>query len=445
MTGQQFAVPLNHCSVEGRAIWLNCFLLLLTLIPHFLRVSRLSLANDMLPSAGQALLALLRRIRSMGKTLKSFILRCLLFLPHILRRLGRIWPLCPQTSPKDVPKKKGGQGGPSFAGSGCEGYSTIHASRHFNGAGEPRFSLGPGSADVLPLSPIAGQSQSQSAPHSPASSASLSSPGSPRRSNRRLSRGSTPPIAGSPNAVSIHSPRPLNILHLNTPLTLTHSRVTSAQFAGVPPTRPRSPSPIQIPLTVSFPSPSRSPLSSPSPSPSLPSHPLPQPSTPESSSSTQISNVIPQATSERSRRSSFAIRVSPPSRTQTLEQNSPSTFSSPRPPHFVPQGHLSGPTQSSTPESDHSTQAPSDPRGLGSSYLASAHGTAPQGSGIIPAGIPTPSSNQAQYGPSFPQPTISQSVVKLPIADTAKTDGKTRSIRLMTSEQVSRYMKKGDV
>jgi hypothetical protein len=407
----------------------------------------------MLPSAGLALLALLRWIRSTGKTLKSFILRCLLYWPHVFRKLGRIWPRCLQTSPKDVPKKKGGQGGPSFTGTsgGCEGYSTIHASRDSNRAGEPHFSLGPGSADVLPLSPIAGQWQSaQSAPHSPAPSASSSLPGSPRRSGRRLSSGSTPSIASSKNADSVRGTRPLTIRHMNTPLTLTHSRVTSTQFAGVPPARPRSPSPIQIPLTVAFPSPSQSPLPSsspsPSPSPSPHSHPLPLSSTPESSGSTQISNVIPQTISGGSHPSSFDIRVSPPSRSQTLELNNQSAFNSPRPPPFV-QGHQSGPSRSPTPESDHSTQGPSDPRGLGSPYLASAHGTAPHGGGILPPGMPTPYSDQAQCGPSFPQSDISLSLVNLPIADTAGTlpDGRTRSIRLMTSEQVSRDVNKGDV
>ena len=394
----------------------------------------------MLPSAGLALLAILRRIRSIGKTLKSFILRCLLFFPHVLRR---IWPLCPRTSPKDVPKK-GGHIGPSFAGTSgvCEGYRTVHASRDFNRAGEPHFSVGSGSADVLPLSSIAGPSRSQSRPHSPASSTSLSLPGSPRRPDRPLSRGSNPSIASSQNA---DIPRPLTIRHLNTPLTLTHSRVTSTQFAGVLPNRPRSPSPIPIPLTVSFPSPSQPPFPtlspSPSPSPSHPFHPLPQSSTPDSSGSTQVSNVTPQASSEGSCPSSFAIRVSPPSRSQTLEHNSQTTSNSPRSPLFVQHGHLSGPSQSPTAESDHSTQSPSDPRGLGLSYLGSPHGTT-HNSGVPPASIPTASSDQTQYGPSFPQPNVHIST-----ADTAGTllDGKTRSIRLMTSEQVSRYVNKGDM
>lgn len=408
----------------------------MTLIPSFPGVS---LANDMLPSAGLALLALFRQIRSIGKTLKSFILRCLIFFPHLLRR---IWPLCPRASPKDVPKKKGDHAGPSFAGTSdvYKGYSTIHASRDFNRAGEPHFSVRPGSADVLPLSPVAGQWRSQSRPHSPASSTSLSLSGSPRRSDRPLSRSSTRSIASSQNA---DSPRPLTIRHLNTPLTLTHSRVTSTQFAGVLPNRPRSPSPMPIPLTVSFPSPSQPPFPSRSspPPPSPHSHPLPQTSTPESSGSTQVSNVIPQASSEGSCPSSFAIRVSPPSRSLTLEHNSQSTSTSPRSPLFVQPGHLSGPSQSPTAESVRPTQDPSDPRGLGLSYLDSTHGTT-YNSGVLPAGIPTPSSDQVQYVPSFPQP-----IVQIPTVDTAGTlpDERTRSIRLMTSEQVSRYVNKGDV
>lgn len=394
----------------------------------------------MIPSAaGLALLALLRRIRSIGNTLKSFILRCLLFWPHVLRSHGlrRIWPLCPQTSPKDAPERKGGEARLSIARDPgrCEGYSTIYASRHFNRASEPRLPLGSGSAEALPLSPIVWQSRS--APHSPASSISLSLPGSPRRSNSRLSRGSASSIASSHNADSIHSTRQLTILHVNTPLTSTHSRVTSTQFAGVPPGRSRPPSPIPLPLPVSFPSPTSSPL--PSPSPSQHTHLLPQSSTPESSGSTQISNVVPnsQATSEGSRPSSFDIRISPPSRSQTLELNSASSSQSPL---FVQ--NLFGPSQSPNAESEHATQGPS---GLGSPYPASAN--APHDGGVLSVGMPTPSPNQAQHGPSFPQPSIPQSVVYIPAADISGilSDGRTRSIRLMNSEQVSRYMKKGDV
>ena len=421
------------------------------MIPHF----PVSLAYEMLPSPGLALLTLLRRIRSIGGTLKSFILRCLLFFPQVLRSLRHFWPLFLQTSPndqtKDVSKKKGGQQRPSIAGaSGVrEGYSTICTSRDFSRAGEPQLPLGPGSAEALPLSPIGGQSQS--APRSPTSSYSFPSPGSPRRSNKRLSRSSAHSIASSHNADIVHSPRPLTIIPFNTPLTLTHSRVTSTQFAGILPSRPRSPSPKPTPLSFSFPPPSpsqppsRSPSQPPSrsPSPSLYSHPLPQLSAPESSSgSTQISHVISQATEEGSRPSSFDIRVSPPSRSQTLEPtNSQSTFSSPQSPHSVPKEQIPGSSQSPTAESEQPTQSPSDPRdlglglGLGPPYLPSAHENTPHNSGIRSSAVLTPYSDQAQNGPSFPQPSLPSGFLP---------DGR-RSIRLMNSEQVSRYVNKGDV
>ncbi len=331
----------------------------------------------MFPSVGLGLLALLRRIRSIGRTLKSFILRSLLFRPHILRSLKRIWSLCSETSPKDVPKKKGVRARPSFPGASgvCEGYSAIYASRDFNSAGEPHLPLGPGNAEVLHLSPIMGQSQS--APQSPASSRASSLHGSPRRSVRRLSVDSTPSIADS-----THSATQLPIRRLNTPLTLTHSRVTSTQFAGAPRTgRFRSPSP------------------SPFPHPS----PFPQSSTLESSGSTQMPDVspIPQDTSEGSRRSSFDIYIPPPSR-----------------------------PLSPTAEAVHSTQDPSDSRGFGSPYFPEA----------------LASSDQARYRPSFPQPSTSSFVaISLVDASGVWPDGKTRSIGLMHSEQVSRYVNKGDV
>ncbi len=399
------------------------------------------LAYDMFRFSGLGLLALLRGLRSIGHTLKSFILRCLLFWLRVLRSLTRIWSLCPGSSPKDVPKKKGGQTRPSFpaASGACEGYSAIYASRDFNSAGEPHLPLGPGNAEVLHLSPMTGQSQST--PQSPASSLAPSSPGSPRRSDRPLPVGSTPSITGSHNADSIHGTRQLTIRHLNTPLTVTHSRVTSTQFAGAP-SRSRSPS--------LFSSRSRSPSPSPSPSPSLHPRPLLQSSTQENSGSTQTSNVVPisQDTPEGSRQSSFDIRVSPPSRSQTLELNIQSTFNTPQSPLSFQQGHLSGLSQSPTAESERSTQDPSDTRVFDSPYLALAHGNAHHSSGSLPAGALTPSSDQARYRLSFSQLFTSQvSVVNIPVADPSGiwSDGKTRSIRPMHSEQVSRYVNKGDV
>ncbi|KAH9020462.1 hypothetical protein EDB85DRAFT_521995 [Lactarius pseudohatsudake] len=320
--------------------------------------------------SGLGLLALVRAIRSIGHTLKSFILRCVLFWPHILHGLTRIWPLRSRTGPKGVPGKTGGRAGPSFprvSGRG-EGYSTIYASRDFNGAGEPHSQLGPSNAEVLRLSPIMA---SQSLPQSPASSRASSLHGSPRPSDRQLSVGSNASIADS-----IHSGAQLPIRRLNNPLTLTHSRATSTQFAGAP-------------------RPDRSRPSSPSPSPHPP--PLHQSSTPANPGGTRP----PRDTSEGSRRSSIDINISPPSR-------------SPSP----------------TSGSEHSTQDPSSPT-------------------IFPPYFPEPfasSSDQTRYQPSFPQPSTS-SFVAISVVDASGVwpDGKTRSIGLMHSEQVSRYVNKGDV
>jgi len=294
----------------------------------------------MFPSAGLDLLrlALLRPggiLRSIGHTLKSLILRFLLLWPHVLRSLRRIWALCSRTSPKDVPKEKGGQARPSSprASGVCEGYSAIHASRDPSRAGEPyvsRVTTGPGNPEVLHLRPIVGQSQSAS--HTPGSSLTPLLPRSPQGLDRQPSVSSTPSIASPHISVS----------------------------AMHPPGHFRSPSP--------------------SPSPSF------------------------------------------------------------------QQGHLSGLSQFPTTSAEHSTPDPLSPGSLGSPYLA--HGNARHSSGSLPAGTLIPCSDQARSQLSFPPPSPSRvSFVNIPVADASGilSNGKTPSIRLMHSEQVSRYVNKGDV
>ncbi|KAH8995331.1 hypothetical protein EDB92DRAFT_196297 [Lactarius akahatsu] len=156
--------------------------------------------------SGLGLLALVRAIRSIGYTLKSFILRCVLFWPHVLHNFGHIWPLCSQTGLKGAPKTTGGQERPSFpkASGMCEEYSTVYASRDFNRANDsvPRLPLGSGNAEDLHLSSIMVQSSA--------------------------STGSTHSIADS-NRSGTQLPIRLS----NNSLTLTHSRATSTQFAGI--------------------------------------------------------------------------------------------------------------------------------------------------------------------------------------------------------------------
>ncbi|KAH9066341.1 hypothetical protein EDB87DRAFT_709584 [Lactarius vividus] len=353
----------------------------------------------MFPSLGLGLLALLRGIGSIGYTLKSFVLRCLLFRPHILRSFRRIWSLCCETSPKGVSKKKKeGKAKPPFPGAsgGCKGYSTICASRD---SGGPRSQLGSVNTENFLLSPMT--AQSQSVPHSPASTHARSLHGSPQLSDRQLSGSSASSIADSHNVES----RPPPIHYLNTPLTSTHSRVTSTQFGapslGHPRSRSRSrsrhPRPPAAPAVPPVHSRSGSPVYR-YPQP----HPFPRSSSPDN---TQFPDT------ESQDRPEHEIRVDPPSRSQTVE---------------LDQGLSQFPTASA----EHLTPHPLD---LGSSG-------SPYGSGNLP---PTPSSNQA---PSF-LPFISQvSVGNVMTRDASGKwpDGKKRTIMPMHSEQVSRYVSKGN-
>ena len=372
-------------------------------------------------------------MRFIGNTLKSFILRVLLFWPHVLRGLRHIWSLLSGktgTNPKDVLKKKGDQARASFprASGVCEGYSTIHASQHFNRASEPHFE--PNNAEVLHLGPIVGQSQST--PHSPASSLAPSLPSS----DRYIPVSSTSSIA---NADNIQLPP---IPHLNTPLTLTHSRATSTQFAGAPHrSRSRSPFPLShsLPQSSTLESPAASPDHSRSPSPLLFSQPLPlpQPNVLDSSGSTQIPDVtVPHGSSERYRRP--AIKISPPSRTQTTEDDSQRVINFPQSPLSFQQGHLS---QFPTASAENTTPEPSDPGSLGLVQENACHS-----SESLRLNTLAPSPNRASH--PFPLPYNSQvTLVDIPIVDALGnwSDGKRRSIGLMHSDQVSRYVNKGDV
>ncbi|KAH9025120.1 hypothetical protein EDB85DRAFT_244049 [Lactarius pseudohatsudake] len=332
----------------------------------------------MFPFLGLGLLAVLRGLRSIGHTLKSFILRCLLFQPHVLHSFRRIWSLRSGTSPKDASMKKGGDSGearPSFPEvlGGCEGSSTICASRGFNRVDRPRSQLGPvNTENLFPLAPMMVRSQS-----APQVTASLPrAPSTPLRSS--------PSFTDPHNADNTRSALPFIIHHDNTPLTTTqHSRVTSTQFGGAHPGRPpRTPPPFPFPIPSRY-------RSSPSPPPAVyPQHFPPQFSAPESSGDTQITDVPIQQDDQ----SSLRIVVSPPSQSTD----------------------------------------PSEIR----AYLASARESVHSGEGL-PAGPSTrpatPSSDQALSRPPSLRPVPSGS------------SGRTRRIKLMHSEQVSRDVNKGNI
>ena len=235
--------------------------------------------------------------------------------------------------------------------------------------------------------------ESQSAPHSPASSLAPSLAGS----DRHFPVGSTPVIA---NADNIQLPP---IPHSNTPLTLTHSRTTSAQFDGAP---RRSQSPFPHSLS------------------------LPQPSVLDSSGSTQIADVAPNfhGTLEGYHRS--AIEIFP------LEADSHSVIDIPQSPLSFQQGCLS---KFPTAGTEHSILDPSDPESSGLVQGGAHHSRESQ-----PANTLAPSPNKARLLFSS-QETLRES--NIPTVDESGnwTDGKKRSIGAMHSEQVSRFVSKGAV
>jgi hypothetical protein len=380
------------------------------------------------PSAGLCLLALLRRIRSFGYTLKSVILRCLLFWPHLLRR---IWPPCSGTDPKDAPKKKGGRARPSFpqASGVCEGYSTIYASRDRgrdpNRSSGPRLPSESGSTRALRLTVGSGAGQSLSAPHSPVSVSSIEiespSPSSLHPSDRPFPGSSTPSIANLDDI-----PIPHHIPRLGAPLTLTHSRITSAQFAGARRSRSRSPSPLprrhrhgdDFPQSATLESDVPSGHSRP-PSPFRPPSPLlfPEPHRSlelpvlDSSGGIQIPDVV----------------VSPPSAPETA--GTTEADSSPSFPVPSTEGNV---FQFPTSSEDHLMPVPSYPGNLGLGQENARH-------------------SRDHLAPPPDQPRLAYpsdiSLRHIPTLNESGdwSDGKKRSIGLMNSEQVSRYVNKGDL
>ena len=97
-------------------------------------------------SAKLALFAFLQDMRSisLGRNLKAFILRCVLFWPRLLRSLMKVWSWYFQTSARDEKETKMDTGGPSFVGAmgKREECVVVCASQDFGGVGgRPNFDI----------------------------------------------------------------------------------------------------------------------------------------------------------------------------------------------------------------------------------------------------------------------------------------------------------------
>ncbi|KAI0306292.1 hypothetical protein B0F90DRAFT_1814217 [Multifurca ochricompacta] len=398
---------------------------------------------DMAPFTRPTLIALLRGIRFIKHALKSFIVRCLFFWPYILRDLKDAWSQCSHAGSRNSDgRKRNGElgGGPPSSQTSLNlkriRYDVISASRVPEKASEPNpgYPLQrSGSAEEShPLQHANASLPAVSQPHrshSPTSTFASSLPGSPQRSGSPLpvdgTRDSTSPYRSeSPRGIKVQ----LTVHRSNTPLAWSHSRATSRQFTGTPS--------LSRPPSVSL-SPFRPYTSS-------------RPSTPAIVIGLNESrpSVIRNSQDDIPASPSPDILVQPPSRSETMTL-SQGTHSPPYPqPVF-----LHGSTSSLSPmplSPAMSNNLSLDPRTENNS-LDGLNESARHSSASITSGYLAPEPTQAHAMPSFPQTPFSgsrasiTSIVVTTNASATQLSSSKIYIRPMNTEQVSRYMKKGDV
>jgi hypothetical protein len=363
----------------------------------------------MVSSAKLALFAVLYSIRSkssnLSRKLRAFILRGLLLLPHILRKLKKIWSWYSQPRSSDGKKTMGNAGSlaPGSAGMSRnpEEYGIIYASRVVERVSQPSSvystSRSGGSEESIPLEAVTEQSN---APRSPSFATAPPSPNSPRYPAHPLPAGNT---ASSSQAETT----PGMPIMSNPPITWTHPRATSSQFTGASSrSRPRTPSPSASPTA----SPSALPAAPPSPSSSR--RYFFRPNTPErldietaiSSPMTQDSQHPPKVSAGSS---DVSVQIEPPSPSVSTDSQPISSASQPRPSslHRQTQGL---PTQPSFPFPE--PVSPSAESSRSGGYDPSVHGehitSPPLSTGSSQGGSQAPLLTQGSPGPSFPVATI---------------------------------------
>ena len=371
----------------------------------------------MVSSTKLSLFAFLRSVRStgLGRNLRAFILRCLLWPRTLLSFLRKAWLWYFQTSAKDEKKTNGDTGGPSSTGMlrMREEYVVVCASQDLGGGGEPRRPAILGSSDaeqsiplelVIPRTPSVPSLSSSRAPSSPGPSMlSANRPplGSPRNSTSSLPG-------------SIHDAMELFIRQSDTPVTpadWTHSHAAGGQFTS----RSRSSSR----------------------QPSLRRH---RPGTPATHDIERPQAPIRhfQDSFERSG-SEFSFQLRPPS------PEDPQSY--PRLPSIddrtesFPARHQSPSTESVY------LSAVSSQSGSHRSWVPWANIGARRSGGSIQDFMTSPSTQDPRI--PFPEPSIPAPPISAPIPTANEPYSPHQpcilSIGMMTSEQVSRYSKKGDV
>ena len=388
---------------------------------------------------------LLQSIRyiNLSHKLRASILRCLILWPRILRNLRKFWFWLFQTSSSDRKEAESSTRWPSSSRAlrNHEEYNVICASRAFDEG--DKQSLGRSlsrqsdAEESIQLSAVIGRSPSVS--HSPSSSHPPSLQDSPIHSVNPLTTGDI-----NNSSSSLQPERPLSTMELtihrsSSPVSWTHPRATSRQFTGAS-------------------SRSRSPRRSPSPSPSRFRRHFSRPGTP---SGNDIEDPTRSTVVQGSLKSHKDSAHSSTGITIQLEQPSapvsPVTASSP----LSRLSQLQGQTQNFPmhhqfpyAESVSSSADSTSSRG-NSSSVSGSNRYSHRSQGGIQGSPSSPHLNQAPHQPtiSFPEPVVfperSVSRVSIQVSPTVVSSPQARSglrkMKPMHSDQVARYMKKGDV
>lgn len=399
----------------------------------------------MISSAKLALSILFQRIRSssLGRNLKEFILRCLLLWPRILRSLRKVWSWYFQTSPNDDKNTKGDSDteGPSSTGAlrKHEECVVVCASQAFGRvpAGEPSRHFMSGSSDAEPPIPM-----EDTIRRNPSVPRSLSIHAPSRQGSPRLSV--PPSTQGSPHtsASSLREGSALDSMEWfmhrsNAPVNWTHSRAAGRQFTSRSHPRPSSPSPFPFLRHPSRPNtPMRSDIDIP----------------------TRLAMIQHSLDSDGSP-AEIPIDIKEPSRPGTPEDTRSVCSSSP--PQFPsPSVTVHGRTQNlSTHHQLPSTEfvnLSADSKGDSPSGYGTQIGAHQSKESMRPQGSMTLRSTQAPPRPSFtfpapitfPEPSItgvSTQASTMNAGHSPFRHGIPPEVRPMNSDQVSRYLKNGDV
>ena len=387
----------------------------------------------MVSSAKLALFAFLRGLRSIspGPILRASILRCLLLWPRISRVLKKIWSWYFQTSPDGEKKTKEDTGGssPTETLRKREDCVVVCASRDLRGGGESSRHSILGSNDAeqpIPLDFISSRTPSV---HSRPSFYARSSQGSQRlspESPRHLSAPGSPHSSAS--SLRLQDAMELFIHRSDTavtPASWTNSQAAGRHFTGASSSHARPPSPSRRHFSQARPStPAKHDIET-QPTPAI------QRSQGSGSPKGSISEV------------SIQVRPASPEDTQNMHSSSHPQL----PP--IDDRKQSSPTSHHSPSKESVNSSLVSSHSGRHSFRMSGDIGSNQGRGGLQDSMTSPSTQDPPI--QFPEPSVPRISTPISTAQMNALNSPSRlgtpsvKVTLLTSEQVSRYKKKGDV